>query len=134
MLMVVKGGLNMGKLYAFIDNGRVREIIKSEGVFENIPLERRYPKEIVDKCVEIDDSVKEGMDYNSETGEFTEHIEPEIVEVIEEEVINEEVIEEEMGNNEVVEEEVGNVEVVEEETENTEVVEEETENGEGVQE
>lgn len=69
----------MSKMYAFIDEGRVREIIKSEGVFENIPLERRYPKEIVDKCVEIDESVKEGMDYNWETGEFTEHVDDETV-------------------------------------------------------
>lgn len=73
----------MGKMYALIDNNRVREIIKSEGVFENIPLNQRYPQEIVDKCVEIDSMVKEGMDYNSETGEFTEHIDP-IVEEVEE--------------------------------------------------
>lgn len=66
----------MGKMYALIDNNRVREVIKSEGVFENIPLNQRYPQEIVDKCVEIDNMVKEGMDYNSETGEFTEHIDP----------------------------------------------------------
>ena len=77
----------MGKMYALIDNNRVREIIKSEGVFENIPLNQRYPKEIVDKCVEIDNMVKEGMDYNSETGEFTEHIDPDPVpEVVEENV------------------------------------------------
>lgn len=73
----------MGKIYALIgEDNRVREIIKSEGVFENIPLNQRYPQEIVDKCVEIDSSVKEGMDYNSETGEFTEHIDP-VPEVIE---------------------------------------------------
>lgn len=73
------------KLYALIDNNRVREIIKSEGVFENIPLNQRYSKEIVDKCVEVDSSVKEGMDYNSETEEFTEHIDP-VPEVVEENV------------------------------------------------
>ena len=76
----------MGKIYALIgEDNRVREIIKSEGVFENIPLNQRYPQEIVDKCVEIDSSVKEGMDYNSETGEFTEHIDP-VPEIIEENV------------------------------------------------
>ena len=75
----------MGKMYALIDNNRVREIIKSEGVFENIPLNQRYPQEIADKCVEIDSMVKEGMDYNSETGEFTEHIDP-VPEVVEENV------------------------------------------------
>ena len=76
----------MGKMYALIgEDNRVREIIKSEGVFENIPLNQRYPQEIVDKCVEIDSMVKEGMDYNSETGEFTEHIDP-MPEIIEENV------------------------------------------------
>lgn len=76
----------MGKIYALIgEDNRVREIIKSEGVFENIPLNQRYPQEIVDKCVEIDSSVKEGMDYNSETGEFAEHIDP-VPEVVEENV------------------------------------------------
>ena len=33
------------KIYAYITNDRVREIIKSEGVFENIPLEDRYSKD-----------------------------------------------------------------------------------------
>lgn len=72
----------MGKMYAFIDNGRVREIIKSEGVFENIPLERRYPKEIVDNCVEIDEIIEEGMDYDLKTGNFTKHAESENVEEV----------------------------------------------------
>lgn len=64
----------MGKLYALIYENQVKEIIKSEGIFENIPLEQRYTKEIVEKCVKCDETVKEGMDYNSETGEFAEHI------------------------------------------------------------
>lgn len=69
----------MSKIYALIYENKVKEIIKSEGIFEDIPLEQRYTKEIVDNCVECDETVKEGMDYNSETGEFTEHVE-EIVE------------------------------------------------------
>lgn len=77
----------MGKIYALIgEDNRVREIIKSEGVFENIPIEQRYPKEIVDKCVECNEEIKQGMDYNSETGEFSEHIDKPVEEVIVEEV------------------------------------------------
>ena len=64
----------MGKVYAFIENGRVREIIRSEGIFENVPLEDRYAKEVVDCCIECGSEVKEGMDYNYETKIFSEHI------------------------------------------------------------
>lgn len=77
----------MDKIYALIgEDNRVREIIKSEGVFENIPIEQRYPKEIVDKCVRCNETVKEGMDYNSETEEFTEHIDVPVIEENVEEV------------------------------------------------
>ena len=79
----------MGKIYAFIVEGRVREIIKSEGIFEDIPIEERYTKEIVDNCVECNETIMEGMDYNYETGEFSEHIEPE-PEIVEENIENEE--------------------------------------------
>ena len=87
----------MGKIYAYIAENRVREIIKSEGIFENVPIEERYTKEIVDNCVECDESITEGMDYNYETGEFTEHIEPE-PEIIEEQTeVEGEIIETEEG-------------------------------------
>lgn len=77
----------MGKIYALIgEDNRVREIIKSEGVFENIPIEQRYPKEIVDKCVECNEDIKQGMDYNPGTEEFTEHIDESVEEEIVEEV------------------------------------------------
>ena len=79
-------------MYAYIENGRVNKIIKLEGIFENIPLELRYTKEIVEKCVVCDEHIKEGMDYNSLTGEFTEHIEPNIEESVAE--IVEEITEE----------------------------------------
>ena len=51
----------------------------------------RISEEIVRNCVEVgleDENIKEGMDYNSETGEFTEHIDlmPEIIADVEENV------------------------------------------------
>ena len=73
----------MSNTYAYIENDRVNKIIKLEGIFENVPLELRYTKEIVEKCVECDEHIKEGMDYNSLTGEFTEHIEIDIEESVE---------------------------------------------------
>ena len=79
----------MAKNYALIDNGSVREIIKSESIFKNIPLSKRYTPEIVKKCIECDESIKEGMDYNSETGEFSEHIEDELIEEVFENVTEE---------------------------------------------
>lgn len=82
----------MNKIYAYIYNNRVKEIIKSEGVFTNIPLEKRYSKDIVDNCIECNENVKEGMDYNWETGEFSEHIDEELTQIRENEIV-EEVIE-----------------------------------------
>lgn len=72
------------KYYALIDNGRVREVIRNDGVFAKIPLKKRYSAEIVRNCVECNEKVKEGMDYNSETGEFSEHIEEGVEDVMEE--------------------------------------------------
>ena len=62
----------MGKIYALIENDRVREIIRSEGVFENIPIQDRYPEDVVSNCVECDDTVQEGMYYDKENNKFTE--------------------------------------------------------------
>lgn len=90
----------MGKRYARIENGRVREIIKCEGIFENIPIEKRYNKEFLMDCKECGEEVKQGMDYNYETGEFSEHIyEEEPSEIIENEEENvEDNVEEEKVN------------------------------------
>lgn len=77
------------KCYALIDNGRVREIIKTEGVFAKIPLKKRYSSEIVKNCVECNENIKEGMDYNWETGVFSEHIEEEVIEEVVEDVAEE---------------------------------------------
>lgn len=68
----------MGKIYALIENGRVREIIKSEGIFENVPIEERYDENTVASCIECSEEIKEGMDYNLETGEFSDHIEEDL--------------------------------------------------------
>lgn len=63
--------------YALIENNKVREIIKDEGIFKGIPLSQRYTKEIVDACVKIPEDVivKEGMLYKADTKEFLENVE-----------------------------------------------------------
>ena len=70
----------MGKTYALVIEGRVKEIIKTEGLFANIPIEKRYAEDKIKCMFECGEEVKEGMDYNYETGEYTEHVE-EIVEI-----------------------------------------------------
>lgn len=77
------------KYYALIDNGRVREIIKSEGVFAKIPLKKRYSPEIVKNCIECNEKINEGMDYNWETDEFSEHVDEEVIEEVVEDVTEE---------------------------------------------
>lgn len=80
------------KKYAYISDGRINQFIfiDTKG-FEEIPLVSRFSEEIVRNCVEVgleDENIKEGMDYNSKTGEFTEHIDlmPEIIADVEENV------------------------------------------------
>lgn len=74
------------KKYAYIKDNRVNQFLYAfSEEFPNIPLDERFAKEIVQNCIEIspeDNTIKEGMDYNWETGEFSEHID----EVIDEEV------------------------------------------------
>ena len=68
--------------YAYILNGRVNQFLYAfSEEFPNIPLDERFAKEIVQNCIEIspeDNTIKEGMDYNWETGEFSEHIDEEV--------------------------------------------------------
>lgn len=67
------------KKYAYIKDGRVNQFLYAfSEEFPNVPLDERFAKEIVQNCIEIsqeDNVIKEGMDYNWETGEFSEHIE-----------------------------------------------------------
>ena len=82
------------KRYVYIESGRVREILfEFTEDFPDIPIKERYTQKFLSKCVIVGNEeieIKEGMDYNSETGEFTEHIdpdpEPEVVEENVEEV------------------------------------------------
>ena len=63
------------KKFAYIIDDRVNSIIYEYNKdFPDVRLEERYTKSILDKLVECDDSVTEGMDYNWDTGVFTEHI------------------------------------------------------------
>lgn len=90
--------------YAYVIDNRVNQVIDEYNPdLPNVPITERYPQKIIDKLIQCEDNVHEGMDYNSETGEFTEHIDP-VPEVENVEEI----------------EEVENVEEVEEDGEGTE--------------
>ena len=87
------------KKYAYIKEGRVNQFLYAFSKdFPNIPLDAMFSQTIVKNCVEIDadnNSIKEGMLYDWETGEFSEYIEEvEIVEEDADETISEEVEEE----------------------------------------
>ena len=82
------------KKYAYIKDGRINQFLYAfSEEFPNVPLEERFSDEIIKNSVEVDSTnefLKEGMDYNWETGEFSEHIEeviPQIIEEIIEEVV-----------------------------------------------
>ena len=66
-------------MYAYIINGAVRELIPDiDKTFPSVPIEKRYPADVLDKCVHVADDadVRGGMIYNADTGEFKE---PEVV-------------------------------------------------------
>lgn len=62
-------------MYAYIINCAVRELIPDfDEAFANVPIEQRYPADVLDKCVHVADDadVRAGMLYNAATGEFSE--------------------------------------------------------------
>lgn len=64
------------KKYAYIVDNRVHNILDEfTPEFQDIPFEERYSKDITDNCVVCDDTIHEGMDYDWNTGKFSEHIE-----------------------------------------------------------
>ena len=66
-------------MYAFIIKNTVRELIPDiDEAFADVPIEQRYPADVLDKCVHVADDadVRVGMIYNADTGEFKE---PEVV-------------------------------------------------------
>ena len=66
-------------MYAFIIKNTVRELIPDiDKTFPSVPIEQRYPADVLDKCVHVADDadVRIGMIYNADTGEFKE---PEVV-------------------------------------------------------
>ena len=66
-------------MYAFIIKNTVRELIPDiDEAFPTVPIEQRYPADVLDKCVHVADDadVRVGMIYNADTGEFKE---PEVV-------------------------------------------------------
>ena len=81
------------KKYAYILDGRVNQFVYAfSETFPELSLGEIFAKEIVQNCVEVNvdnKSIKEGMDYNSETGVFSEHIEEEVIEEVVEDVAEE---------------------------------------------
>lgn len=66
-------------MYAYVINNTVRELIPDyDEAFANVPIEQRYPADVLDKCVHVADDagVRVGMIYNADTGKFKE---PEVV-------------------------------------------------------
>ena len=66
-------------MYAFIIKNTVRELIPDiDKTFPSVPIEQRYPSDVLDKCVHVADDagVRVGMIYNADTGEFSA---PEVV-------------------------------------------------------
>lgn len=61
-------------MYAYVINNTVREIIPDfDEAFVDVPIEQRYPADVLDKCVHVADDadVRVGMIYNADTGEFS---------------------------------------------------------------
>ena len=66
-------------MYAYVINNTVRELIPDfNEAFPSVPIEQRYPADMLNKCVHVADDagVRVGMIYNADTGEFKE---PEVV-------------------------------------------------------
>ena len=66
-------------MYAYVINNTVRELIPDiDKAFPSVPIEQRYPADVLDKCVHVADDadVRVGMIYNADTGEFSA---PEVV-------------------------------------------------------
>lgn len=62
-------------MYAYVINNTVRELIPDyDEAFANVPIEQRYPADVLDKCVHVADDadVRVGMIYDPDTGEFKE--------------------------------------------------------------
>lgn len=62
-------------MYAYIIDKIVREIIPDyDPIFPDVPIEQRYPAEMLAKCVHIEDNtnIRQGMIYDEESGDFRE--------------------------------------------------------------
>ena len=62
-------------MYAYVINNTVRELIPDiDKAFPSVPIEQRYPADVLDKCVHVADDadVRVGMIYDPDTGEFKE--------------------------------------------------------------
>lgn len=63
------------KYFALTNQNKVVEIIPEfNSELPNVPLERRYPTEFINRLIEVDDNVHAGMVYDSETGTFSEPV------------------------------------------------------------
>lgn len=66
-------------MYAYIINGVVRELIPDfDEAFPTVPIEQRYPADVLDKCVHVADDadVRVGMAYDPATGKFEDRTSP----------------------------------------------------------
>lgn len=66
-------------MYAYVINNTVREIIPDfDEAFADVPIEQRYPADVLDKCVHVADDadVRVGMIYDPATGKFEDRASP----------------------------------------------------------
>lgn len=66
-------------MYAYVINNTIREIIPDfDEAFADVPIEQRYPADVLDKCVHVADDadVRVGMIYDPATGKFEDRASP----------------------------------------------------------
>ncbi len=60
-------------MYVYVINNTARELIPDvDGAFPDVPIEQRYPADVLNKCVHVADDadVRVGMIYDPATGKF----------------------------------------------------------------
>ncbi len=60
-------------MYVYVINNTARELISDvDGAFPDVPIEQRYPADVLNKCVHVADDadVRVGMIYDPATGKF----------------------------------------------------------------
>ncbi|WP_027399093.1 hypothetical protein [Anaerovorax odorimutans] len=61
--------------YCYLEKNTVQEIIPEfVEIFPNIPIQERYSKEFLDKCIEVEEDISVEVGYTYEDGNFKESV------------------------------------------------------------